>query len=49
MKKGPDDPLGKKILAAGDPSFDALASYYPRVQILDRTVFQEPTPIPTSL
>ncbi len=37
MMKGPDDPLGRKILAAGEPSFEALASYYPG-KILDRTV-----------
>jgi hypothetical protein len=37
MMQGPDDPLGKKILAAGEPSFQALASYYPG-KILDRTV-----------
>lgn len=37
MMKGPDDPLGKRILAEGEPSFDALASYYPG-KILDRTV-----------
>lgn len=37
MKDGPDDPLGRKVLAAGEPSFDALASLYPG-KILDRTV-----------
>jgi hypothetical protein len=37
MTKGPDDPLAKRILAAGEPSFDALSSYYPG-KILDRTV-----------
>ncbi len=37
MMKGPDDPLGKKILAAGEPSFEALAAAYPG-KILDRTV-----------
>ena len=37
MMKGPDDPLGKRMLAAGEPSYDALASYYPG-KILDRTV-----------
>jgi hypothetical protein len=37
MMQGPDDPLGKRILAAGEPSFDALASLYPG-KILDRTV-----------
>jgi hypothetical protein len=37
MDKGPDDPLGKKIRAAGEPSFAALAAVYPG-KILDRTV-----------
>ena len=37
LMNGPDDPIGKKILAAGEPSFDALASVYPG-KILDRTV-----------
>ena len=37
MLQGPDDPLGKKILAAGEPSYDALAALYPG-KILDRTV-----------
>jgi hypothetical protein len=37
MRQGPDDPIGKSILAAGEPSFDALASYYPG-KVLDRTV-----------
>jgi hypothetical protein len=37
MMQGPDDPLGKRILAAGEPSFEALAAYYPG-KILDRTV-----------
>jgi hypothetical protein len=37
MDKGPDDPLGKKIRAAGEPSFDALAAVYPG-KILDRTI-----------
>ncbi len=37
MMTGPDDPLAKKILAAGEPSFDALASTYPG-KILDRTI-----------
>lgn len=37
MKEGPDDPLGRKVLAAGEPSFDALASLYPG-KILDRTI-----------
>src|ERR1700681_900407 len=34
---GPDDPLAKRIMAAGEPSFDAMAAYYPG-KILDRTV-----------
>src|SRR5688572_33300074 len=29
MTTGLDDPLAKKILAAGEPSFAALDSYYP--------------------
>ncbi len=37
MMRGPDDPLGKRILAAGEPSFDALATSYAG-KILDRTV-----------
>jgi hypothetical protein len=37
MTAGPDDPLAKKILAAGEPSYEALSSYYPG-KILDRTV-----------
>ncbi len=37
MIKGPDDPLGKQIRAAGEPSFDALAAVYPG-KILDRTI-----------
>src|SRR6266567_5308187 len=37
MRQGPDDPIGKRIMAAGDSSFDALASIYPG-KILDRTV-----------
>src|SRR6516225_1684164 len=37
MRQGPDDPLGKRILAVGEPSFDALTSYYPG-KILDRTI-----------
>ena len=37
LMQGPDDPLGKKALATGEPSFDALASLYPG-KILDRTV-----------
>ena len=37
MTAGPDDPLAKKILAAGEPSFEALARSYPG-KILDRAV-----------
>src|SRR5438552_12548380 len=37
LMKGPDDPLANKVLAAGEPSFDAMAAYYPG-KILDRTV-----------
>ena len=37
MTKGPDDPLASKILAAGEPTFESLAAYYPG-KILDRTV-----------
>jgi hypothetical protein len=37
MMTGLDDPLARKILAAGEPSYDALTSYYPG-KILDRTV-----------
>ena len=37
MTKGPDDPLAKRILAAGEPSWNALAAIYPG-KILDRTV-----------
>jgi hypothetical protein len=37
MIQGPDDPLGKQIRAAGEPSFDALAAVYPG-KILDRTI-----------
>jgi len=37
MTAGPDDPLAKKILAAGEPSYEALSAYYPG-KILDRTV-----------
>src|SRR6476646_6790887 len=37
MMKGPDDPLAKQVLAAGEPSFDAMAAQYPG-KILDRTV-----------
>src|SRR5690242_19705305 len=37
LMQGPDDPVAKKILAAGEPSFDALAAVYPG-KILDRTV-----------
>lgn len=37
MIHGLDDPLAKKVLAAGEPSFDAMAALYPG-KILDRTV-----------
>src|SRR5205085_3751267 len=34
---GPDDPLAKRVMAAGEPSFDTMAAHYPG-KILDRTV-----------
>jgi hypothetical protein len=34
---GPDDPLANRVIAAGEPSFDAMSAYYPG-KILDRTV-----------
>jgi hypothetical protein len=37
MTKGPDDPLARRVLAAGEPTYAALASLYPG-KILDRTV-----------
>src|SRR5690349_5414356 len=37
MWTGPDDPLAARVLAAGEPSFDAMAALYPG-KILDRTV-----------
>ena len=37
MTQGPDDPLAKRILASGEPSYKALAAAYPG-KILDRTV-----------
>jgi hypothetical protein len=37
MTAGPDDPMARKILAAGEPSFEALAAYYPG-KVLDRSV-----------
>jgi hypothetical protein len=37
MMTGPDDPLSNRVLAAGEPSFDAMAALYPG-KILDRTV-----------
>jgi len=37
MTAGPDDPLAKRILAAGEPSYAALSSYYPG-KILDRAI-----------
>src|SRR4051812_18515145 len=45
LEKGPDDPLGKEIRAAGEPSFQALARVYPG-KILDRTIlgaYSEPS------
>ncbi len=37
MTSGLDDPLAKKILAGGEPSFEALAAAYPG-KVLDRTL-----------
>src|SRR6185436_1675732 len=37
MMSGRDDPLARRVLAAGEPSFDALAALYPG-KVLDRTV-----------
>jgi len=37
MTRGLDDPLARKILAAGEPSFQALASSYPG-KVLDRAI-----------
>jgi hypothetical protein len=37
MWTGSDDPLANQIIAAGEPSFDAIAALYPG-KILDRTV-----------
>src|SRR5437868_4216216 len=37
LDKGPDDPLGKQIRQAGEPSYEALSAVYPG-KILDRTV-----------
>ncbi len=37
MTAGPDDPIAKKIMAAGEPSYQAMLSYYPG-KVLDRTV-----------
>ncbi len=37
MTAGLDDPLAKKVVAAGEPSFATLATFYPG-KILDRTV-----------
>ncbi len=37
MTAGPDDPIARKIMAAGEPSYQAMLSYYPG-KILDRTV-----------
>src|SRR4051812_11578282 len=37
MTRGPDDPLARRIIAATEPSWDALAAVYPG-KILDRTI-----------
>ncbi|HEV8131444.1 MAG TPA: hypothetical protein VGQ81_09335 [Acidobacteriota bacterium] len=37
MMTGKDDPLARKVLQAGEPSYHALLSYYPG-KILDRTI-----------
>ena len=37
MWTGPDDPLANRVLAAGEPSFEAMAALYPG-KILDRTI-----------
>ncbi len=37
MWEGLDDPLAKKALAAGEPSFQSMSAYYPG-KVLDRTV-----------
>jgi hypothetical protein len=37
MMKGPDDPLARRIMAAGEPSWAAVSAAYPG-KILDRTV-----------
>src|SRR5206468_6446790 len=37
MWTGSDDPLANQVIAAGEPSFDAMAALYPG-KILDRTV-----------
>jgi hypothetical protein len=37
MDAGPDDPMAKKIIAAGEPSYAALTAVYPG-KILDRTI-----------
>ncbi len=37
MMRGPDDPLARRILASGEPSFASVSSYYPG-KVLDRTV-----------
>src|SRR5215471_6663238 len=45
MMTGLDDPLSRRILAAGEPSFAALDAYYPG-KVLDRTLlgtYSDPT------
>lgn len=45
MREGLDDPVAKKILRAGEPSFATLDAYYPG-KILDRTLlgtYSDPT------
>ena len=37
LNQGPDDPLGKRLRASGEPSFESLAAVYPG-KILDRTI-----------
>ncbi len=49
MWDGLDDPVAKKILAAGEPSFAALDAHYPG-KILDRTIlgtYSDPSAKPT--
>jgi len=45
MAKGPDDPLAKKVLAAGEPSYQSVSAWYPG-KVLDRTLlgtYSDPT------